>query len=54
MHGAITQSQAHAFPLFRIQGVNVRLNGLVVTALVAAGVYFAMDKVKGGAMRRGA
>jgi hypothetical protein len=32
----------------------MRLNGLVVTALIAAGVYFAMDKVKGGAMRRGA
>jgi hypothetical protein len=32
----------------------VRLNGLVVTALVALGVYFAMDKVKsGGGMRKG-
>lgn len=32
----------------------MRLNGLVVTALVAVGVYFAMDKIKGGGMRRGA
>lgn len=32
----------------------MRLNGLVVTALVAVGVYFAMDKVKnGGGMRKG-
>jgi hypothetical protein len=32
----------------------VRLNGLVVTALVALGVVIAFDKVKGGAMRKGA
>jgi hypothetical protein len=32
----------------------MRLNGLVVTALIAAGVYFAMEKVKSGGMRRGA
>lgn len=32
----------------------MRLNGLVVTALVALGVVFAFDKVKGGGMRRGA
>lgn len=31
----------------------MRLNGLVVTALVAAGVYFAMDKLKSGGMRKG-
>lgn len=32
----------------------MRLNGLVVTALIAVGVYFAMDKVKGSGMGRGA
>jgi hypothetical protein len=32
----------------------MRLNGLVVTALVALGVVIAFDKVKGGGMRRGA
>jgi hypothetical protein len=31
----------------------VRLNGLVVTALIAAGVYFAMEKVKSGGLRKG-
>jgi hypothetical protein len=31
----------------------VRLNGLVVTALIAAGVYFAMEKVKSGGIRKG-
>lgn len=32
----------------------MRINGLVVTALIAVGVYFAMDKVKaGGGMRKG-
>jgi hypothetical protein len=32
----------------------VRINGLLVTALIAAGVYFAMDKLKaGGGMRKG-
>ena len=54
MPAAITHSQAHVFLSHLSQGVTVRLNGLVVTALIAAGVYFAMDKVKGGAMRRGA
>lgn len=32
----------------------MRINGLVMTALIAVGVYFAMDKVKSGGMRRGA
>lgn len=32
----------------------MRLNGLVVTALVAVGVYYALDKIKsGGGMRKG-
>jgi hypothetical protein len=32
----------------------VRINGFVVTALIAVGVYFAMDKVKsGGGLRKG-
>lgn len=31
----------------------MRINGLLVTALIAAGVYFAMDKVKAGGMRKG-
>lgn len=32
----------------------MRINGLIVTALIAVGVYYAMDKVKGsGGMRKG-
>jgi hypothetical protein len=32
----------------------VRINGFVVTALIAVGVYFAMDKVKAsGGIRKG-
>jgi hypothetical protein len=32
----------------------VRINGFLVTALIAAGVYFALDKVKqSGGLRKG-
>lgn len=31
----------------------MRINGFVVTALIAVGVYFAMDKVKSGGLRKG-
>jgi hypothetical protein len=32
----------------------VRINGFVVTALIAVGVYFALDKVKSnGGLRKG-